>query len=72
MERGHDVTVYCRTGYGDVSEPTYEGIKKKYLPRINLRMADTLSHSFLAFLDQLIHPADVIIVVNAANGPLYY
>jgi glycosyltransferase involved in cell wall biosynthesis len=70
VARGHDVTVYCRTGYGNASEPTFEGIKKKYLPRIRLKVADTLSHSFLAFLHQLIHPADVIVVVNSANGPL--
>ena len=26
--RGHDVTVYCRTGYGDPSEPTFKGIRR--------------------------------------------
>ncbi len=70
VERGHDVTVYCRNGYGDESESTYNGIKKKYLPRINLKVADTLSHTFYSFLHLLIKPPDVILVMNSANGPL--
>lgn len=69
-ERGHDVTVYCRKGYGDESEPTYLGIKKKYLPRINLKIADTLSHTFFSLVHLFFHPTDVLVVVNSANGPL--
>lgn len=26
VERGHEVVVYCRKGYGDESEPAYRGI----------------------------------------------
>lgn len=70
VERGHEVTVYCRNGYGDPSEPTYRGIKKKYLPRINLKIADTLSHTFLSLLHLFANPPDVILIVNPANGPL--
>lgn len=70
VERGHDVTVYCRKGYGDESEPTYRGIKKRYLPRLNVKVADTLSHTFLSLMDCALHPPDVILVVNPANGPL--
>ena len=33
-------------------------------------MADTLSHTFFSLLHQFVKPADVIIVVNPANGPL--
>lgn len=70
VRRGHDVTVYCRTGYGDKSELTYEGIKKKYLPRIRLKMADTFSHTFLSLVHLLFNPVDVILVLGLAKGPL--
>lgn len=70
VERGHDVTVYCRNGYGDESEPEYKGVKKKYLPRINLKVADTLSHTFYSLLHAFVHPPDVLLVMNGANGPL--
>lgn len=70
VERGHAVTVYCRKGYGDESQPTYKGIKKVYLPRINMKVADTLSHTFFSLLHCFVHAPDVIIVFNGANGPL--
>jgi glycosyltransferase involved in cell wall biosynthesis len=70
VERGHDVAVYCRKGYGDESEPEYKGIKKIYLPRLNVKVADTLSHTFLAFLHSAVKPPDVLIVFNGSTGPL--
>jgi glycosyltransferase involved in cell wall biosynthesis len=70
VERGHDVTVYCRKGYGDELEPLYKGVKKKYLPRLQFKVADTLSHTLLSLLHLVLHPPDVILIVNPANGPL--
>ncbi len=70
VERGHDVTVYCRKGYGDESEPEYLGMRKVYLPRIEIKVADTLSHTFFSFVHHLFHRADVLLVFNPANGPL--
>ena len=70
VERGHEVIVYCRKGYGDESEPTYKGIEKKYLPQINLKVAGTLSHTFFSLVHLFFRPSDVIIVMNPANGPL--
>ncbi len=46
VKRGHEVTVYCRRGYGNESELMYEGMKKRFLPRIKLKAADTVSHTF--------------------------
>jgi glycosyltransferase involved in cell wall biosynthesis len=70
VERGHEVIVYCRKGYGDESRPTCLGMRKIYLPRIHLKVADTLSHTLFSLLHLALHPVDVIIVVNPANGPL--
>lgn len=70
VERGHEVTVYCRNGYGDASEPYYRGVKKVYLPRLEVKVADTLSHTLASFLHSAVFRPDVLIVVNPANGPL--
>jgi glycosyltransferase involved in cell wall biosynthesis len=70
VERGHEVTVYCRPGYGDDTTPTYLGIQKRYLPRLHLKTAETLSHTLFAFLDLLFREPDVILVTNPGNGPL--
>lgn len=70
VERGHEVTVYCRHGYGDPSEPFYRGIRKLYLPQLNLRVAETVSHTLACLLHAFLHPPDVLVVMNPANGPL--
>jgi glycosyltransferase involved in cell wall biosynthesis len=68
--RGHHVTVYCRRGYGDESEATYQGVHKRYLPSLPISIGETLSHSLLALIDTLRDPPDVLIVFNPANMPL--
>ena len=70
VERGHEVTVYCRRGYGDPSEPFYRGIRKVYLPQLNLKVAETVSHTLICFLHAFLRPPEVLIVMNPANGPL--
>lgn len=70
VERGHEVTAYCRNGYGSDGSSEYQGIKKIYLPRVALRTVETLSHTFVSMLHLAIRPPDVLIVLNPANGPL--
>jgi len=69
VQRGHDVTAYCRKGYGNESELTYKGVKKIFLPRIETKQLDTLSHSFFSLVHLFFNPTDVILVFNAGNGP---
>jgi len=69
-ERGHEVTAYCRPGYGDTSEKVHRGMRKQYVPSIPVSIADTLSHTFFCFLHAAIHRPDVLVVLNPANGPL--
>jgi hypothetical protein len=70
VKRGHEVTVYCRKGYGNESELMYEGMKKRFLPRIKLKAADTVSHTLFSLIDLALEPSDVILVFGPANGPL--
>lgn len=70
VERGHDVTVYCRRGYGDESEPTYRGIKKVYLRSLRVKIAETLTHTLFSTMHVLRNRPDVLLVFNPANSPI--
>lgn len=70
VQSGHEVTVYCRKGYGITEEKKYKGITKKFVPHIHISFLDTLSHTFFSFLDTLIQKPDVILVMSPVSGPL--
>ncbi len=67
VERGHEVTVYCR---GEDRSPSYLGMRRIVLPAVRARVAETLSHTALSVLHQVRDHADVALVFNAANAPL--
>lgn len=64
-QRGHDVTVYCRSRY---PEPFYQGVRLRYLPTVRRKYFDTVAHTFLCTLDLLIHRQDAVLYCNAANA----
>jgi len=66
--RGHDVTIYCRSGNSDPAT-TYLGMRLVTLPALRRRSLETLSHSGLSVLHLLRHRTDVALVFNAANAP---
>jgi len=68
VQRGHDVTVYCRSGLFKEKPPEWRGVKLRYIPSIEHKVASTLTHSFLSITDASFRSFDVIFVVNAANG----
>jgi glycosyltransferase involved in cell wall biosynthesis len=68
VERGHEVTVYCRDSYYEQKQQSYLGMRLKYLPNLKKKSLDTLSHTFLSILDAVRQPYDVLMVFNAANS----
>src|ERR1022692_2173522 len=64
--RGHDVTVYCRSG----AEPhsTYGGVRLRYLSTIRHKYFDTIAHTFVSTLHLLAHRVDVALYCNGANA----
>ena len=64
--RGHDVTVYCRSG----AEPhsTYRGVRLRNLSTIRHKYFDTIAHTFLSTLHLLAHRVDVALYCNGANA----
>jgi glycosyltransferase involved in cell wall biosynthesis len=65
VERGHQVTVYCREPY---PEPLYRGVHLAYLPTIRHKYFDTLAHTGLSTLHLLFHRQDVVLYCNGANA----
>ncbi|MCZ6594629.1 MAG: DUF1972 domain-containing protein [Bacteroidetes bacterium] len=68
VERGHDVTVYCRSSNIDYSGNTYKGVKLVILPTIRHKYLDTVVHTFLCSLHSLFCGYQVILSCNSANS----
>jgi glycosyltransferase involved in cell wall biosynthesis len=65
VQRGHDVTVYCRESYPGKS---YRGVSLVYLPTWRHKYFDTLAHTFFSTLHLIFHRVDVALYCNAANA----
>ena len=68
VQRGHDVTVFCRNG--DPTRREHLGMRLVHLPAVQRKVLETLSHTGLSVLHRDARHADVAIVFNAANAPL--
>jgi glycosyltransferase involved in cell wall biosynthesis len=69
-ERGHHVTVYCRSGNGAGKRvKDFAGMRLVHLPALRRRSLETLSHTGLSVAHLLARRADATIVFNAANAP---
>jgi glycosyltransferase involved in cell wall biosynthesis len=60
VQRGHDVTVYCRPYYTTTDEEYYRGIRLRKLPTIPTRDLDAIVHTFLSTMDAINQDQDII------------
>jgi glycosyltransferase involved in cell wall biosynthesis len=67
VERGHEVTMYCRTGEGMESTP-WKGVQRKVLPALPGKSFNTLSHGLVAAIAARVKRHDVVLAVNVANA----
>jgi glycosyltransferase involved in cell wall biosynthesis len=66
VERGHDVTVYCRQRH---REGRYRGVKLVYLPTLRHKYLETVFHTLVATLHlAALRPAEIALYCNAANA----
>jgi glycosyltransferase involved in cell wall biosynthesis len=65
VERGHEVTVYCRARH---TCDEYRGVKLRYLPTIRQKYLDTVAHTAISTLDVLFRRYDALLYCNAANA----
>lgn len=68
-DRGHSVTMYCRTGRVPAGDGDYRGVRRVFLPALPLKQLETLTHGFLACVRSRLANHDVLLVVNVANAP---
>ena len=69
-QRGHTVTVYCRTNNSTTDASQYRGVRRVLLPTISHKYFDTLAHTALSTLHLLFHRVDVALYCNGANAIL--
>lgn len=69
VERGHDVTVYCRAHYVSPRQIEYKGVRLKVLPTVRHKYFDTVVHTFLSSLHATAGRFDAALICNAANAP---
>lgn len=65
VERGHDVTVYCRQRH---SSDSFRGVRLRYAPTIRHKYFDTVAHTAFSTIDLLLRRYDAILYCNAANA----
>jgi Glycosyltransferase len=68
VEKGHDITVYCRYGNAPGNPKSYKGVKLIYTPAIKTKQLGTLSHAFFSVLHAMFRKNDVLMIFNAGNS----
>jgi len=68
VQRGHEVTVYCRAHHITYAGDTYKGMRLVKLPTIRNKYLDTMVHSFLSSLHALRQRYDVALYFIVGNS----
>ena len=70
IDKGHQVTVYCREGNAPDAGTRYRGAELVTLPCLKAKALETFSHTAISTFHALFRPYDAVLVFNAANSPL--
>jgi glycosyltransferase involved in cell wall biosynthesis len=68
VERGHEVTVYCRRELYQGEPAVWRGIRRVELRSVRHKYLETVSHSFVSALHAIGESYDVVLLCNAANA----
>lgn len=69
VERGHRVTVYCRSNITNYEGEYYRGVRLVVLPTISHKYLDTVAHTFVSVWHAFFFERfDAILVCNSANS----
>jgi len=69
VERGHHVTMYCRSGRVEGQGSSYRGVRLVSLRGVELKQFSTLTHGMVAACAARLDRHDVVLTVNVANAP---
>jgi glycosyltransferase involved in cell wall biosynthesis len=64
-----DVRVYCQKHLFSARPKNINGVELVYMPTVQTKSLNQLVHSFFSMIHACFSKTDVILVVNAANGP---
>jgi glycosyltransferase involved in cell wall biosynthesis len=67
--KGHDVTVYCRSGYYRDRAPMWEGVHRRFYPAPEHKSLGQFVHAAFATVDATIRRPDVIYVHTLPSAP---
>jgi glycosyltransferase involved in cell wall biosynthesis len=70
VERGYQVTVYCRSHHITYPGGDYKGMRLVKLPTIANKYLDTIIHSFISSLHALNQHYDIALYFIAGNSPV--
>ncbi len=68
VQRGHRVTVYCRSHYVEPHLEWLDGVRLRRLPAIRTKHLETVSHAALSVLDSCFRRYQVLLFCNAATA----
>jgi len=69
VERGHQVTAYCRTHNAAHHDPVYRGMRRVEMPSLRRKHFDTPTHTATATVHAIGHRSDVVHVFGVGNAP---
>jgi len=64
-----DVRVYCQKHLFNARPKNVNGVELVYMPTVQTKSLNQLVHSFFSMIHACLSKTDIILVVNAANGP---
>ena len=68
VERGHEVTVYCRTSHSRERPAEYLGMRLRYMPAVTQKHLETVSHTALSALS--LKRGTAIVCMGVGNAPV--
>jgi len=72
VDRGHEVTVYCRRHHCEELRSMHRGMRLVRVPGIATKHLDTISHTFVSCLHALFQPYDIVVMCISGNSPLAF
>ncbi len=69
VERGHEVTVYCRSAHFSDRSPTWRGVRRVFYPAPEHKSAGQFVHALFAAVDASVRRPDIVYVHTLPSAP---
>jgi glycosyltransferase involved in cell wall biosynthesis len=68
-ERGHEIIVYCRSGYYPDREPEWKGVRRIFYPAPEHKSLGQFTHAAEAMMDAAVRRPDIVYVHTLPSAP---